>query len=463
MTDNTAILKAAFTAWSAASALRKRRLRNKRFTYGDQWSDPATDAEGMPTTEEAIIYKKYGTAPITNNMLRQMVKTIVGRFRAEHLDHSRDCAALKEVTEANALDELDSRALEEFLISGCCIQRVEQREQLGVKHTQVENVSLAHFFTNHTTDPLCRDCEIIGQIHDLSVAELIKRVAPGNKKKAAWVRKLYSDSPDERTLQFCTAIGADSQTGTDFWFTHTNKCRAIEVWTLESQEVLLCHDRATAKTFVAPVSQERKVKADPLITYKWDIATVWRCRWFSPMGDLLATFDSAAKHRQHPFVVKFYPLTDGEVHGFIEDVIDQQKYINRLTTIVDRILSNSAKGVLLYPETAKPGSLSWSTILRIWNETGGVLPYNPDESLAKPEQVSHDNTNIGIFEMINLQMTMMERVSGITGSLQGQNVNTSGSASLYQTQASNSSIALYDIFDTFNNFRHLRAKKALAL
>ncbi len=465
MTNNTAILKAAYTAWSAASALRKRRLRNKRFTYGDQWSDPATDADGNLTTEEAVIHKKYGTAPITNNMLRQMVKTIVGRFRAEHLNRGRKPASTDagRLTEDNALDELDSRALEEFLISGCCIQRIEQTENLGKKETLVSNVNLSHFFINHTTDPLCRDCEIIGQIHDLSVAELIRRVAAGNKKKAAWVRRLYSDSPDERTLQCCTAIGADSQSGTDFWFTHTNKCRAIEVWTLESQEVLLCHDKATAKVFTVPVSQERKVKADPLITYQWDIATVWRCRWFSPMGDVLATFDSPAKHRSHPFTVKFYPLTDGEVHGFIEDVIDQQKYINRLTTIVDRILSNSAKGVLLYPETAKPNSLTWSTILHIWNETGGVLPYNPDESLAKPEQVSHDNTNIGIFEMINLQMKMMENVSGITGTLQGQNVNTSGSASLYQAQATNASIALYDIFDTFNAFRHQRTQKALTL
>ncbi|MDO4512177.1 MAG: hypothetical protein Q4B68_10235 [Bacteroidales bacterium] len=291
------------------------------------------------------------------------------------------------------------------------------------------------------------------------MAELIKRVAPGNKKKAAWVRRLYSDSPDERTLQLCTALGTDAHTGADFWFTHTSKCRAIEVWTLESQEVLLCHDKATAKVFTAPLSQERKIKADPQIAYRWDIATVWRCRWFSPMGDLLATFESTALHRQHPFVVKFYPLTDGEVHGFIEDVIDQQKYINRLTTIVDRLLSNSAKGVLLFPLTAKPNSIDWNTLLHIWNESGGVLPYDPADGVAKPEQVSHNNTNIGIFEMISLQMKMMENVSGITGTLQGQNVNTSGSAALYQAQATQASVALTDIFDTFNNFRHLRNQK----
>ena len=463
MTNNNAILRAAYSAWSAANALRSRRLRNKRFTYGDQWSDATTDAEGNPTTEEALIYHKYGTAPITNNVLRQMVKTIVGRFRAEHLRRISEPKELKAIAQENAVDELDSRALEEFLISGCCIQRIDETDRLGEKHVEVSNVNLAHFFMNHTTDPLNRDCEIVGQLHDLSIAELIKRVAPGNKKKAAWVRRLYSDAPDERTLQFCTAIGTDPQSGSPFWFSRSNKCRVIEVWTLESQEVLLCHDKTTAKVTVMPISMEKKIKADPHISYKWDIATMWRCRWFTPMGDVLTTFDSPYSHRSHPFVVKFYPLTDGEVHGFIEDVIDQQKYINRLITIVDRILSNSAKGVLLYPESAKPGSLSWNTILRIWNETGGVLPYSPDGSLAKPEQVSHDNTNIGIFEMINLQMKLMENVSGVTGSLQGQNVNTSGSASLYQSQAANSSIALYDIFDTFNNFRSLRNQKLLNL
>lgn len=131
MTNNNAILRAAYSAWSAANALRSRRLRNKRFTYGDQWSDATTDAEGNTTTEEALIYHKYGTAPITNNVLRQMVKTIVGRFRAEHLRRISEPKELKAIAQENAVDELDSRALEEFLISGCCIQRIDETDRLA--------------------------------------------------------------------------------------------------------------------------------------------------------------------------------------------------------------------------------------------------------------------------------------------------------------------------------------------
>ena len=53
------------------------------------------------------------------------------------------------------------------------------------------------------------------------------------------MRRLYSDNADLRTAQTMTTLGADSQTGTDFWYAHDNgKCRAIEVWTLESRETM---------------------------------------------------------------------------------------------------------------------------------------------------------------------------------------------------------------------------------
>ena len=64
--------------------------------------------------------------------------------------------------------------------------------------------------------------------------------------------------------------------------------------------------------------------------------------------DIISQYDSSYRHRSHPFVFKLYPLTDGEVHSMVEDVIDQQKYVNRLITLVDHIMGASAKGALLY-------------------------------------------------------------------------------------------------------------------
>ena len=113
LNENLIVLGAAYQAWSAGSALRQSRLRNKRFTYGDQWSDVTTDASGRQVTEWQR-YSENGPAPITNNLIRQLVKTVVGRYRSQVIDKESP----SDVARDNQLDELDSRALEEFLISG---------------------------------------------------------------------------------------------------------------------------------------------------------------------------------------------------------------------------------------------------------------------------------------------------------------------------------------------------------
>ena len=77
---NDAVLRAAHRAWAAGAALRAARTRNKRFTYGDQWGDVTIDANGKRVTEWER-YSEGGDAPITNNLIRQLVKTVVGRFR----------------------------------------------------------------------------------------------------------------------------------------------------------------------------------------------------------------------------------------------------------------------------------------------------------------------------------------------------------------------------------------------
>ncbi len=461
--DNDAVLLAAYQAWSAAHALRNSRLRNKRFTYGDQWADATRDAQGRTVTEWQRYCADGRNAPITNNVLRQMVKTIVGRFRSEHISHHADEPHLAKVRQENLLDELDSRTLEEFLISGCCVQRVDLKHDLCDKHVEVRQVNLNNFFMNAPLDPLCRDCEIIGEVHDLNMADLIRRVAHHSRKKGAWVRRLYTDNLSDRIASFTATIGADTQSGHDFWYSHTGKCRAIEVWTLESREVLVCHDTRQAQLYVLPITEYKKLKSMPDVKVRWDIATCWHCRWYAPSGELLDSYESPFAHGSHPFITKFYPLTDGEVHSFVEDVIDQQKYLNRLVTLVDHIMDASAKGVLIYPDTAIPNGFTWDDVRAVWRSSNGVLPYSPGMTDAKPEQISMNATNIGAYDMIQLQMRLLEEISGVSGALQGRNVNTSGSASLYQSQADNSSIALADIFETFNTFRTARDHKILTL
>ena len=112
MNNNTSMQKA-FIAWQQCAALRGRRLRMKRYTFGDQWGDIVTvEGEGNMTEREQRVRK--GENPVTNNIIRQLVKTVVGCYRASRKASGGNTDII----------ETDARTFEEYLISGCAIQRV---------------------------------------------------------------------------------------------------------------------------------------------------------------------------------------------------------------------------------------------------------------------------------------------------------------------------------------------------
>ena len=452
------VLQAAWKAWQSASELRNRRTRSKRFAYGDQWFDMDDYDEGD--------YANPGEQKrmrMTNNLIRQLVKTVVGRFRSQRVDEIAQLSgAMARHYSANQLEELDSRALEEFLISGCCVQRIEPSVRGLVNRTvEVDNVNLNHFFINTMLDGRGRDTELVGELHDLNVSDLIKRLSGGSRRKAAWLRALYSAQSEERIDECRANLGADSQQGVGFWRSDNGKCRAIEVWTLESREVLVCHDVKWANMFTVPYSELSQVRHMPEMSYRWDIAEVWHCRWFTPMGDLLASYDSPYNHRRHPFAVKMYPLTDGEVHSLVEDVIGQQKYINHLLTLSNRILHSSAKGVLLYPVSALPEGFTWNDVRKVWSNCNGILPFDPRQGEQEPKQIMSSGHNAGTVEMATLQMKIFDYVSGVSAVLQGRAEKSGNSASLHEQQVATADVALTDIYRTFRLFLDYRDQMML--
>ena len=448
--DDRRVFEAAYVAWNSWSGFRLKRGRNKDFTYGSQWGDMVTGSDGRRCSEYKWLLEN-GHEPLTNNVIRRLVRSVVGRFRSGIT--SRD----------EMLDELDSRALEEFLISGCCLQRVDVEDDGTAR---VENLNVNRFFSNVMEDVHCRDCKIAGYLHDLNVGELIKRLAGSNRELAARIRDVYSNL--EPTVGASPEVGADAEERGDFLVAKHGLVRAIEVWTLEMQEVLKCHDRARGELLLADIDElqhidaenaRRKMLGVPLVDVAWGIDESWHCRWFAPDGSCLTHYLSPYGHGSHPFAIKLYPLTDGEVHSFVEDVIDQQKYINRLITLIDHIMGASAKGVLLFPDAALPEGFTWQDLKRIWRSTDGILPYSEGCCTNMPQQISANNTNVGAYELLSLQMKLVEEISGIGSVLQGNSAGTRQGAQLYERQVENATISLADIFETFDSFRRMRDRK----
>ena len=376
------LLAEAHRAWERMRPLREKRERNKNFTYGNQWCDMMTDEHGRRVSEWQHL-RDNGKDPLTNNLIRQLVKSVVGRFRSRLAAEPAPAEPLL----GNLVGELDSRLMEEFLISGCCFQRIDFGEEGRVA---LSNVSPSQM--------------------------LFRGGKPG-------------------------------------------RVRVVELWRRESREGYDCHNRRTGEWFFQPGTPEEPVH-DPDIDRRWKLRHVWRCYWLSPDGAVLSQYDSPYGHGSHPFALKLYPLTDGEVHSMVEDVIDQQKYVNRLVTLVDHVMRASAKGVLLYPDNILPEGFTWNDLRYAWSKPNGIVPYHPRGGNDRPEQVSGNATNIGAYEMVNLQMRLFEQISGVSGALQGQASAGTTGAQLYESQVSNSTIALGDIFETFDSFRRERDRKA---
>lgn len=421
MIKNPKLLQKAYDAWEAAADLRATRSRLKRYTYGDQWCDPVTDEDGAVRSERDMLLRA-GRRPLTNNRLRQLVKTIIGRFRlraAEVDDYSSETARL------NRLLELDCRLLEEFVISGCAIQRVWPERRAAGQGVWIDNVNPDRFFVNHFTDPRGIDIDFIGMLHDYSPAELINQFG-GNRHRVDRLRQLMAADGDS-AFALSDAIGF-TVAANSFFRAPQGRHRVIEIWRL----------RALEQTRGTRVSMD----------------VHWHCTFMLADGTVLQEFTSPFQHESHPFVVNFYPLIDGEIHPFVEDLIDQQRSINRIVVMLDSMLATSAKGVLIFPTKQLPNGMTIKQIGSLWARSDAVIPINGVGDL--PQQVITNTANSGAADILNLQLKLFEDVSGVNDALLGRNISAATGSDLYQQVVQNAAITLSDLMETFASFTEAR-------
>lgn len=75
------VLMQAQHAWDMMSKFRKDRERNKRYTYGDQWDD-VISVDGKYMSEASYI-KSQGNVPLKNNIIRRLVRNVLGVYRSQ--------------------------------------------------------------------------------------------------------------------------------------------------------------------------------------------------------------------------------------------------------------------------------------------------------------------------------------------------------------------------------------------
>jgi hypothetical protein len=180
----------------------------------------------------------------------------------------------------------------------------------------------------------------------------------------------------------------------------------------------------------------------------------WYYRFMAPTGEVLEEGETPFWHKSHPYVVKMYPMTNGEIHSFVGDVIDQQRYVNRMISLNDKLIRSAAKGVLLFPSSMIPDGKTHEDIARAWRDPDSVIFFDDEKnrmSGARPEQYVNKLVNIGTMEMTQMMMGMIDEVSGVNGALRGETAFAGQSATHLAQQTNNASISILDIIETYND------------
>lgn len=485
---NLEILQLADEYYSSMQNIRKRRMRSRKYYRGDQWSD-RVEVNGRMMSEEEYL-KKQGKAPLKQNMIRPPLRNVIGQYRsnpfkpvvfARNRQNQKAAEMMSVALEAalfmNESKERDARELEEFLLSGMAIYKTmysfdHEREQAIPKFRAVNP---NRFFINTDVEDVCgEDVNFLGEVSDLTLDDVIAEYARDGLGEDE-IRRMYNSvhnwyvSPDGFSSKRYDNI--DVRVPDDM-----SRCRVIEIWRLEAEWRLWVHDYMDGSYEIRPDSDRGDIDAEnaarvrlgvengievPPVVYERKYVKFWKCYHLTPLGDTLFEGETPYLHNSHPYVFKLYPLLDGEIWGMVEDMVDQQKMVNRMIILQDFIISASAKGVLLVPEDCIPDDMTIEDFADEWTKYNGVIKINVKPGADIPKQISANSMNIGINEMIQMQLKLMQDIAGVHGAIQGKSPNSGTAAALYAQETQNASLNVLDYLETFSSFLQKRDKKLL--
>lgn len=484
--------------WASLEGMRQKDRRSTMYAWGDQWGDYVKDPDtGRMITERELI-RKQGKVPLKNNMIAPILSNIEGQMRTAMMKPVctvRDrrevklgemmSMAVEYVHDINEITEVDAGTLKGMVTSGVMAQRVEfgvnaakgNRTDVWVYPVQTARL----FFDTTVEDPRMWDVTRIGELYDLTMEEVIATF--GEFVPEEEIRRIYGDV-DKAVARDYNSLDGEKLENIDFYTpSRPNLCRVILGWRLENRPMIYCHDTLHGTYDYVPRTEkmalekenERRIKEGVangmqpedvlLIEYENKTQRVWIYRYMTPWGDCLLKGESPYWHGEHNFILGVQHFVQGKLYNFVEQFIDQQRAINRTATMIDFIRSASAKGVLIVDEDAFD-SMSREEIVDEYVRYNGVLFVKPKQGVNVRDVVHQLNgaaSTAGDYELLNLQLKLINEISGVNSAMQGQAPHSGTPSSLYAQQVQNSSLNLKGLFGSITAFRRRRDYKLMMM
>lgn len=496
-------------AWNNLSGVRETRARTMRYCTGDQWSDTIRvykDGYWQEMTERTYMERRNET-PMTNNIMVSILESIAGLYAKQGTEpvcfardnDSRQLSDMMSATmqcnwQTTEMQDLLNHAVKDYLQGGQMFVRESwEDKELEMPDAWTELMEPDHMFFECGSDPRHNDLSLIGVLHDVSREDLYQKFA----------REEYGLTINDLNTIFDIEDPYDQGGGYEFnnekalenlSFDFSNKgkhyVRVIEVWTTETKPRLQCFDpiatsgnNAYFRIDLGDTAMIAKLKKDNekrkqqyeemgvpederAYIRSWEVADkYWYYTYMAPDGTVLCQGETPYDYKSHPFTMKLYPYINGEIHPFLANVIDQQRYINRLIVMNDMALRSSFKGFKMIPMTVLNGRTP-EQFMEEAIEYDGWLFYKPNPKMpnVKPEIITSSAVNIGTNELLQIELNLIREVTNVSGALQGKTPSAGTSAARYAQESQNATTSLFTILSDMEVFtERLATKKCMTI
>lgn len=459
---------------------RKRRKRNIDFYFGRQLRDLVKNPEGGRDITEEELLRQSGYPQIVSNLIYKIVRAMVSTYSSNTGDpycvaRDRDeqkisemlSASLQYIYQKNNIQITNTNSFTEFCLSALVGWRVgygwDEKRLMNDVYIETLDVSRL-FFDDNTNGMYFENIRTIGYVHDMDLCD-VQDLCDGNRAMIEYVKTLYN--PD-RMNNIRQLFNEEDSPTKNFYNAMPGKCRVIEVWFKREEEATRYWDTLTGEIKIVPrmmrdaiyaENDMRMAKMEELGGNAEDAALCtkiedfiyrkWVCRYMTPEGYVIKETETPYDHNSHPFVLGAHPMIDGEIHSLVEVTIPTQKAINKLLQRIEFMRMSAAKGVLIIPEQLLEGK-DINEVAHTWAKSNGVIALKWKEGIPMPQQIVGNSNNVGDMEMVQMQMSLLEDITGVHRAMQGKPAQSGTPAALYAMELQNSQTSTSDILNWYH-------------
>ena len=480
-------------AWNNLDDVRQVRDRVRRYTYEDQWGDVIEYRHGT-ITERKYIQQK-GNVPLQNNIMISILNSVVGLYTKQSgepncfaVKHDAQwlsdmmTATMQTCWQKTYMRDVLKAAFEDFILGGVAVSRETYEERKGRLDAWTDIINPNYAFWEAGSDVRMTDMQLVGCLYDVAPGDLYQKFC---NAKYGWtveeINKVFQIEDTDSHRYFRTSgVQQNDQDKLDYISfdrpSRESLCRLIEVWTKESKERYFCYDPIAEKADevefrvelndiwrIDQINQERIRQCQevgmpeeewPLIEYEKKTDVYWYFTFMAPDGTVIAEGENPYDTKDQPFTIKLYPYVNSEIHPFMGNIIDQQRYINRLIIMHDMAARSAAKGLTIFPIESIPDGMSKEDIAEEMTEYDGILFFetNKTNPNLRPEIISSGAVQIGTQELLQMQLNLAREITNVSGALQGKTPSAGTSAARYAQETQNATTSLESLMQDFTSF-----------